>query len=122
MKRFNCPSCGRSLWLRLLPFVQLSAGQFRFSCSYCGTVLTYNTPQPLIEGPQEKLRGARLRAIIIFLAGIVLFSVIRAVLGRVFALAALAVVTLVLIAFYLFSPAPAYKIADRESPGAGSKP
>ena len=51
-----------------------------------------------------------------------LFSGIAAVLGRVFALAALAVVTLVLIAFYLFSPVPAYKIADRESPGAGSKP
>jgi hypothetical protein len=43
-KRFNCPSCGQSLWLRLLPFVHLAAGQFRFSYSHCGTVLTYNTP------------------------------------------------------------------------------
>ena len=122
MKRFNCPSCGQSLWLRLLPFVHLAAGQFRFSCNHCGTVLTYNTPQPLIEGPHERLKGARLRAIIIFLLGIVLFSVIRAFLGRVFALATLAVVTLVLIAFYLLSLTPAYKIADRESPDASSKP
>ena len=77
--------------------------------------------QPLIEGPHERLRGQDCEPSS-FLAGTVLFSGIAAVLGRVFALVALAVVTLVLIAFYLFSPAPACKIADRESPGAGSKP
>jgi len=122
MKRFNCPSCSRSLWLRLLRFDSLTSGQFRFSCSYCGTVLTYNAPQPLIENPHQRLTGARLRAVVVFLAGVVLFSVITAVLGRAFALATLAVIALVLIGCHLFASAPAYKIADRESPTRNATP
>jgi hypothetical protein len=122
MKRFNCPSCGRSLWLRLLRFDSLANGQFRFSCSYCGTVLTYNAPQSLIEGPSQRLTVARLRAVLIFLAGIVLLSVIASVLGQTLALAILAVIALVLIGFHLFASGPAYKIADRESPTRNAKP
>lgn len=122
MKRFNCPSCGRSLWLRLLRFDSLASGQFRFSCSHCGAVLTYSAPQPLIEGPHQRLKGARLRAVLLLLAGTVLFSVIAAFLGRAFALATLAAIALVLIGRYLFASAPAYKIADRESPGRDATP
>ena len=122
MKRFNCPSCGRSLWLRLLRFESLANGQFRFSCSYCGTVLTYRAAQPLIESPHQNLTGARLRAVLVIVAGIVLFSVIAAMLGRAYALATLAVIALALIGFHLFASAPAYKIADRESPTRDARP
>jgi hypothetical protein len=84
--------------------------------------LTYKGAQPLLEGPPERRWWARLRAFLIFLGGCASFSLIQAFLGRAIAVAAVAVVALVLIAWHLFSPAPAYKIADRESPTAGSKP
>lgn len=116
MKRFNCPSCGRSLWLRLLRFDSLANGQFRFTCSYCGTVLTYSATQPLIDSPHRRLTGARLRAVLVFLGGLVLFSAISAYMGRAWALATLAVIALILAGRHLFASAPAYKIADRESP------
>ncbi len=122
MKRFNCPSCGRSLWLRLLRFDSLVRGQFRFSCSYCGTALTYSAPQPLVESPRQGLTGARLRAVLVLLAGFALFSAIAAIRGRAFALATIAAVALVLIGRHLYASAPAYRIADRESPSGDATP
>jgi hypothetical protein len=115
MRRFDCPNCGRSLWMRLLPFIGVRGGQFRFSCKYCGIALTYTGSQPFSDSARKPLSKAKLRALVIFLGGAALLSVIQTYWGRAIALCALGIVLLVLLAIVLFSPEPAYKIADRDN-------
>jgi hypothetical protein len=100
----------------------MADGQFCFSCTHCGTVLTYTARQPLVESPHQGLTGARLLAALVFLAGIVLLSLVSALLGRETTLVILAAAAVALIAYHLFSPRPAYKIAARDGHDDAAKP
>jgi hypothetical protein len=64
----------------------------------------------------------RLRAILTYLGGIVVLSLIAEFGGRQIALAALAVMALLLLMWVLFSPRPAYRLADRDGPNTASQP
>jgi predicted RNA-binding Zn-ribbon protein involved in translation (DUF1610 family) len=63
MKRFDCPSCGKSLRFRLLRHVARADGQLAFSCVHCGAVLAYSESHiPL----GSLLLGTRLRRLVTF--------------------------------------------------------
>ena len=119
MKRFNCPNCGRSLFFRLLPHVPRRDGQFAFSCTHCGAVLTYTDAHVPLGTP---LWGTKLRSLATFLVGMVLLWGIARLGGRVAALTVLAVAVAIYVAAYLFSPAPAYDVVNRGHPGDGAQP
>lgn len=119
MKRFSCPSCGRSLRFRLLPHVPRRDGKFAFSCSHCGAVLTYSDAHiPL----GTSLWDTKLRSLATFLGGIVLVSAIRLAGGRVAALVSLAIVVVIFGAAYMLSPKPAYEVISHEQPADAAKP
>ena len=118
MKRFDCPSCGRSLRFRLLPHVPESNRELGFSCLHCGAVLAYN------EGPLGNLfLGTRLRSLFTILGGMALSSGISLAAGKGAAWATLAVLCAVLIAAHFLSPRPAYKILSLgRSSNSGAEP
>jgi hypothetical protein len=112
MKRFDCPSCGKSLRLRLLPHVPGGAGgELAFSCIHCRAVLTYN------KGPLDALLwGTRLRSLATMLAGWALLSTISLAVGVAGTLAIVAVLAVALFALHAFSARPAYKVVGSTTP------
>jgi predicted RNA-binding Zn-ribbon protein involved in translation (DUF1610 family) len=106
MKRFDCPNCGKSLRWRRLPHVPQRNGLLAFSCIHCGAVLRYSEHQFPVGGWFWK---TRVRSVVTFLVGGVLFSAVASTMGRVISLALVAFVAIVLWAGYWLSSKPLYK-------------
>jgi hypothetical protein len=112
MKRFDCPSCGKSLRFRLLPHVPgRHASELTFSCIHCRAVLGYN------KGPVDALLwGTRLRSVLTLLATWTLLSVVSMGVGIRATLGLVAVLAAALIAVHGFSARPAYKLVAPANP------
>jgi hypothetical protein len=109
MKRFDCPACGKSLRFRLLPHVPAAGGeQIAFSCIHCNAVLTYSEAHVPLG---RVLWGSRRRSVITFLGGLVLLYALEMLVGRALTMWALGIAVAAFVLAYLFSPAPAYRVA-----------
>ena len=107
MKRFDCPSCEKSLRFRLLPHVPGGAnGDIAFACVHCRAVLTYN------KGPLDNLLwGTRWRCLGTTFAGWALLSAILLAEGLAATLGIVAALAVALTTAHLLSARPAYKVA-----------
>jgi hypothetical protein len=112
VKRFDCPSCAKSLRFRLLPQVPGGRnGELAFSCIHCRAVLGYN------KGPLDVLLwGTRLRSLATMLAGWALLSAFSLAVGLVATFGVVAALAVALIAHHTLSARPAYKVVGPANP------
>lgn len=107
MRRFDCPNCRNSLRWRLLPHVPQANGQLAFACVHCGAVLGYGES----SSPAARFfLGTRLRSVLTYVGGLVLFSAVQAAAGSAVVLGILVVLAACLAAVHLLSSSPAYRV------------
>jgi hypothetical protein len=115
MRKFDCPSCTKSLRWRVLPHVPQSNGQLAFSCVHCGAVLAYVERQ---SWSARFLLGTKLRRLLTFISGVALLSAVTHFAGRAASLGILAGLAAYVAGTYFLSGQPAYKVLnDRRSNG-----
>jgi hypothetical protein len=81
-----------------------------FSCLHCGALLTYNESRF-----DQRLWGSVPRRLLTYVSGLVLISVVSVTLGRKFAYALLALLSLAFVLRHFVSSSPAYKLVDRDN-------
>ncbi len=83
----------------------MPTGTLAFSCTWCGTVHTYNESRL-----DQLLWGSPWRRALTYISGLMLFSGLHWALGRKVMLAVMALLLLALVLRHFFSSAPAYKV------------